>query len=163
LKEDSRGLALHISNSRLRDLLMGAQSAACLFLLIGAGLLIRGSIRSMALTPGYETKRVMGLDLNFPPSLGYKHAKQLAEVSQVLGRIRNVPGVSSVTVGLPPDGGGLWTAAVGLNGVKPSTDKTACTVFYSYIASNDFECFRIPLIAGHTFPGASATLEPTRS
>ena len=161
LKEDSRGLALHISNSRLRDLLMGAQAAACLFLLIGAGLLIRGSIRSMALTPGYETKRVMGLDLNFPPGLGYKHAKQLADVSQVLGRIRNVPGVSSVTVGLPPDGGGLRTAAVGLNGLKPSTDKTARTVFYSYIASNYFECLRIPLIAGHTFPGASAAPEPT--
>ena len=53
----------------------------------------------MTLSPGYETKHVMSLDLIFPPGLGYNHAKQLAEVNQLLGRIGNVPGVKSVTDG----------------------------------------------------------------
>jgi predicted permease len=161
LKEEGSGLALRLSNSRVRDLLMGAQAAACLFLLIGAGLLIRGSIRSMALNPGYETKRVVSLDVNVPPGSDYSHAKQLAETNQLVGRIRNVPSVKSVAVGLPPDGGGLRRAAVGLNGTKPSTDETARTVFYSYITPNYFECLSIPLTAGHTFPEQSAAPEPT--
>ncbi len=161
LKEEGSGFALRMSSSRLRDLLMGAQAAACLFLLIGAGLLIRGSIRSMILSPGYETKRVVSLDLNFPNGFDYNHAKQLAEMNLLRGRIGNAPGVKDVSVGLPPDGGGLRTAAVGLNGSKPSTDTLARTVFYSYVAPNYFECLSIPLTAGHTFPGQSAAPEPT--
>jgi putative ABC transport system permease protein len=125
LKEEGGRYVLRLGNSRLRDLLLGTQAAACLFLLIGAGLLIRGSIRSMALSPGYETKHVVWLDLSFPPGFGYTHAKQLAEVRQLLGRIRGIPGVKSVAIGRAPDNGGLRTAAVGLNGVKPSGDKFA--------------------------------------
>jgi macrolide transport system ATP-binding/permease protein len=161
LKEEGSGFALRISNSRLRDLLMGTQTAACLFLLIGAGLLIRGSIRSMALSPGYETKHVVSLDLNFPPGFGYNHAKQLAEVNQLLDQSSSAPGVKVVAVGLAPDHGGLRTAAVGLNGIKPSTDRAARTVFYSYVTPNYFECLSIPLIAGHTFSEQSGTPEPT--
>lgn len=161
LKEEGSGFALRISSSRLRDLLMGIQAAACLFLLIGAGLLIHGSIRSMALRPGYETKHVLSLDLTFPPGFGYNHAKQVAEINQAFDRISNVPGVKSVTIGRSPDGGGLRTAAVGLNGLKPSTDKTARIVFYSYVTPNYFECLSIPLIAGRTFLGQSAAPQPT--
>jgi predicted permease len=161
LKEEGSGFALRFSNSRLRDLLMGAQAAACLFLLIGAGLLIRGSIRSMALSPGYETKDAVSLDVIFPSGFGYNHAKQLTEINQLLGRIGAMPDVKSISAGLAPDGGGLRTAAIGLNGIKPSTDKTARTVFYSYVASNYFDCLSIPLLAGHTFPRQSAAPEPT--
>ncbi len=161
LKEEGSGFALRISNSRLRDLLMGAQTAACLFLLIVAGLLIRGSIRSMTLSPGYETKHAVSLDLNFPPGFGYNQAKQLAEMNQLVDRIGSIPGVKSVAVGLAPDHGGLRTAAVGLDGVKPSTDRTARTVFYSYVTSSYFDCLSIPLMAGHTLWGPSAAPEPT--
>ena len=151
LKEEGSGFALRISNSRLRDLLMAAQAAACLFLLIAAGLLIRGSIRSMTVSPGYETKQVLSIDVMFPRGLGYNHAKQLAETNQLLARIGRVPGVKSVAIGLAPDGGGLRTAAVGLNGSKPSTDKTARTVFYSFVTPDFFECLSMPLIEGTLF------------
>lgn len=159
LKEEGSGFGLRISNSHLRDLLMGTQAAACLFLLIGAGLLIRGSIRSMALNPGYEAKRVVSLDLMFPPGLGYSGAKQLAEVNQIRERIRGVPGVQLETMGLAPDQGGLRTAAVGLNGMKPSTDTTARTVFYSYVEPNYFRCLSIPLLTGDTFSAQPAATE----
>jgi hypothetical protein len=143
LKEEGSGLALHISRSRLRDLLVATQAAASVFLLIGVGLLIHGSIRSILLNPGYETKLVTGVDTYFPAGLGYTHEKQLAEVRRLIQELRNAPDVKTVSQGLPPDGGGLRTAAVGLNGLKPSTDKTARTVFYSYVAPNYFECLGI--------------------
>ena len=160
LKEEGSGLAFHISGSRLRDLLIGTQAAASVFLLIGAGLLIHGSIRSILLNPGYETKLVTALDINFPPGLGYTHKKQLGEVRRLVQGLRNAPDVKTVSQGLPPDGGGLRTAAVGLNGQKPPTDKTARTVFYSYVASNYFECLGIPLVIGHAFPAQSSAQQP---
>ena len=162
LKEEGSGLGLRISHSRLRDLLVAIQAAASVFLLIGAGLLIRGSVRSILLNPGYETKLVTGLDTYFPNGLGYTHEKQLAEIRQLVHELRYAPDVKTVSQGLPPDGGGLRTAAVGLNGLKPSTDKAARTVFYSYVAPNYFECLGIPLVIGHTFweqsPGRQTTV-----
>ena len=151
LKEEGSAFAFRISGSRMRDLLMGAQAAACLFLLIGAGLLIRGSIRSMVLSPGFETKHILSMEITFPPGLGYSHAKQLADVQQLFRRIGNLPGVHAVSAGIAPDAGGLRTAAVGLNGHRPSTDKMARTLFYSYIAHSYFDCLSIPLLAGRTF------------
>jgi putative ABC transport system permease protein len=135
------------------------QAAASVFLLIGAGLLIHGSIRSIALNPGYETKLVTGLDTYFPA--GYTHEKQLAEVRRLIQEFGKAPDVKTVSQGLPPDGGGLRTAAVGLNGLRPSTDKTARTVFYSYVAPNYFECLEIPLVIGHTFLGQSLSQQTT--
>lgn len=160
LKEEGSGLSLRISNSLLRDFLLAIQAAASLFLLIGAGLLIRGSLRSMSQSPGYETKRVICLDLYFPRESGYTHAKQIAEITQLLQQIRNMPGVDSVAVGRPPDGGGLRTAAVGLNGNKPATDRSARTVFYTYTTSNYFNALGIPLVSGRAFSGQSAQLDP---
>jgi predicted permease len=49
---------------RKRNLLMGAQVAACLMLLTAAGLLFRGVWRSGAIDPGFDMAHVAGLALN---------------------------------------------------------------------------------------------------
>jgi predicted permease len=151
LKEEKGLIAGRLSRSGMHGLLMGTQAAACLFLLIGAGLLIRGSIRSMMQNPGYETRHALSLEIMFPPGLGYSHTKQLAEIREFSQRLRSVPGVRAVSMGNAPDGGGLRTAAVGLNGRQPATDNTARTVFYAYVTSNYFECLDIPLLLGRAF------------
>jgi putative ABC transport system permease protein len=104
----------------------------------------------------------VSLEITFPSGLGYTHAKQLADVLRLFRRIKNLPDVHAVSAGIAPDAGGLRTAAVGLNGHKPSTDKTARTLFYSYVAPSYFRCLSIPLLAGHTFAEqAGAAPEPS--
>lgn len=151
LKEDGAGLGLRLGNARLRDLMVGAQVAVCLFLIIGASLLIRGSMRSMSVSPGFETRHAVFLDLNFPAGFGYTHAKTLVEVRQLRERIRALPGVMSVATGLPPYGGGLRTAAVGLNGSRPATDHTSRTLYYTYVTPDYLETLGIPLLRGRGF------------
>ncbi len=151
LKEEGAPFASRLRGAGLRDLLVGTQVAVCLVLLVGAGLLIRGSIRSMTVSPGYEMKNVTGLDVNFPPGFNYTHMKQLAEIRQLRDRIHDLPGVTSVASGNPPDGGGLRTAAVGVNGARPAVDKFARTLFYSYVTPNYFQTLSIPLMRGRTF------------
>ncbi|MCU1258760.1 MAG: permease [Bryobacterales bacterium] len=161
LKEEGGRFGLPLGNARLRDLMVGTQVAACLFLIIGASLLIRGSMRSLTVSPGYETKRVVGLDLNFPAGFGYTHAKTLAEARQFRDRIQSLPGVTSVAIGRPPNGGGLRTAAVGLNGSKPSTDKTARTLYYNYVTPGYLETLGIPLVLGRGFAADGSAAEAT--
>ena len=75
-----------------------------------------GSMRSMRVSPGYETSRVISLNLNFPGGFGYTHARQLTEVRELRDRIRSLAGVSLVASANAPNGGGLRAARVALDG-----------------------------------------------
>jgi predicted permease len=152
LKEEGAGFALRVRSARLRDLLITLQVSVCLLLLICAGLLIRGSIRSLKMNPGYEAKRVLGLDVNFPSGLGYTDAKRLAEMHQLHDRVQAIPGVHSVILATTePAGGGLRITAVRFNSEKPPAGSPEQTLYYSYIASNYFAGLSIPIELGRTF------------
>ena len=165
LKEAGARFGLWISNARLRDGLVGLQAAVCVFLLIGACLLIRGSMRGMAMSPGYETDAVVAMEVSFPAGFHFTHARQLEELRQLRERLRNLPRVQAVTSGNAPDGGGLRTAAVGLDGAKPPQTGPSRSVFYGYVAANYFQTLGIPLQSGQGFrggrrqPGAGSGLE----
>ncbi|HXE12094.1 MAG TPA: ABC transporter permease [Bryobacteraceae bacterium] len=152
LKEEGAGFALRLRSARLRDILIALQVSVCLFLLICAGLLIRGSIRSLQIDPGYAAKRVLSLDVNFPSGLGYTDAKRLAEVHQLHDRIQPVPGVQSVIFATTqPAAGGLRITGVRFNSEKPPADSPEQTLYYSYIAPNYFTGLSIPIELGRTF------------
>ncbi len=156
LKEEGPRFGLRMRSGRLRDVLVGTQVAVSLFLLIGAGLLIRGSMRSSAMNPGYETRRVTWVNVNYPPGFGYTHEKQIAEVRQLRDRIGGLRGVEAVTSGNSPDEGGLRTAAVGVDGAKPPESETARALFYSFVAGNYFKTLGIPLVRGQGFAEETA-------
>ncbi len=151
LKEEGARLGFRLGNTRLRDLLVGVQVCVCLFLLIAAGLLIRGSMRLLAVSPGYEVKRVVFLDFNFPEGVGYTPAKQEAELGHLRESIQLLPGVSSVTAGGPS--GGLRICRVALDGAKPAADIPASLLYYNFVASNYFQTLSIPITLGRGFPG----------
>ncbi|MBV9677756.1 MAG: ABC transporter permease [Acidobacteriaceae bacterium] len=159
LKEEGARFAMGLPNRRLRDLMVGAQVAVCLLLLIGAGLLIRSSLQLMSISPGYETKQVVCLDVQFPPGYGYTLKKQLAETRQLRQRIAASGGVRSVAIGRAPDQGGLRMAAVGLNGNRPGTDRSARTVYYTYVTPEYFRVLSIPILRGHSFGEQSTVRE----
>lgn len=152
LKEESAGFALRLRSARLRDVLIAAQAAVSLLLLICAGLLIRGSIHSVRIDPGYESKHVLGMDLNFPPGLGYTDAKRLTVIRQLHDRIGAIPGVRSVILAtMQPAGGGLRITDVRFNREKPPAGTPSQTLYYSYIAPNYFDGLSIPIASGRTF------------
>ena len=55
-----------VRSRRMRDLLMVAQVAVSLVLLIAGSMLIRSAIRAVKMDPGYDTKHVLSLELRFP-------------------------------------------------------------------------------------------------
>jgi predicted permease len=149
LKEEGARFGLRLGTTRLRDLLIGIQVCVCLFLLVAAGLLVRGSMRLLAVSPGYEIKRVVFLDINFPEGAGYTPQKEEAELRQLRDSIERLPGAASVTAGGPT--GGLRTATVALDGAKPAADAPARTLFYNFVASNYFQTLSIPITLGRGF------------
>src|SRR5436190_2190037 len=63
LKDGGRGSA-GIPATRLRTALVIAQVAVCLFLLVGAGLLIRSFAQILRVSPGFEPEGAIAADLN---------------------------------------------------------------------------------------------------
>jgi predicted permease len=158
LKEEGAHLVFSAGKFRVRDALIALQVAVCLVLMITGGLLIRSSVRALEMETGYETKRVLSLDLYFPDGFGYSREKQTSEARELYDRIRVLPGVADVTFGRPPDGGGMRTATVTLNQKKSPADNSQLSLYYNYVRPNYFRALNIPLSLGTVFPEAQGRL-----
>jgi putative ABC transport system permease protein len=156
LKEEGASFAGKLRGLRLRHFFIAAQMAICLLLLIAAGLLARGSAQAVRLNPGFETKSILGLDIEVPPGLGYDASKRAAVVRQVVDRLQTVPGVKEVAQGRVPLAGGLRTASVSLDASSKQSNTPEPTFYYSYVTPNYFDTLSIPLVRGRTFSEAEA-------
>ena len=154
LKEEGAQFVFSTGKWRVRDGLIAVQVAVCLVLMIAGGLLIRSSIRALKMETGYEAKRVLFLDLYFPDGFGYTREKQAVGIHRLYDRIRALPGVTDVTFGRPPAGGGMRTATVTLNGEKSLADNSQRDLYYAYVQPNYFRTLNIPLSLGVGFTEA---------
>jgi predicted permease len=140
-----------IRSRQMRNFLMAAQVAVSLMLLIAGSMLIRSSIRALKMDTGYDSKHVVSLELRFPEGQKYNAARQTTLVRELRTRLAALPGVLAISSARAPDGGGLRTAAVSLNGEKPSAQNTRAILYYSYVQPNYFQTLGIPLLAGRGF------------
>jgi putative ABC transport system permease protein len=149
IKGEGAKFGFRLGYTRLRDVLVSIQACVCLFLLVAAGLLIRGSMRLLAISPGYEIKHVVGLDINFAESVGYTPQKEEAELRQLRDSVGRLPGVTSVTAGGPT--GGLRIANIALDDTKTVSEVPARTLYYSFVAPNYFQSLSVPITLGRGF------------
>ena len=105
------GLALHAGGARatgdrqgewLRTLLVAAQIALTLVLLIGAGLLIHSFVRLTSVSPGFEASGrdgvVQTVRVTLPENLVDRPERMQAFARGVLERVQHLPGVTSASV-----------------------------------------------------------------
>ena len=140
-----------VRSRRMRNFLMAAQVAVSLMLLIAGSMLTRSSIRALKMDTGYDSERVVSLELRFPEGQKYGADRQTTLVRELRTRLAALPGVAAITSARAPDGGGLRTAAVSLNGEKPSPQNTRAILYYTYVQPNYFQTLGIPLLFGRGF------------
>ena len=150
-----------VRSRRLRDFLISAQVAASLVLLIAGSMLIRSSVHALKMETGYDTKNVVNLDLQFPGGAKYTTQRRLALVRELRTRMGALPGVAAISAGRPPDGEGVRTASVSINGEEPSAHNTRAFLYYTYVQPNYFQTLGIPVLFGHTFPTQAGQPEPS--
>jgi putative ABC transport system permease protein len=100
----SRGQASSLSSRRIGRVLVAAQLAITLVLLIGAGLLGRSLLRVLSVDSGFHSENVVSIDVYLP--FVSKDADKMHRVqffNDLLTRLQAVPGVETVGVanGLP--------------------------------------------------------------
>jgi len=164
------GLALHAGGARttgdrqgerLRTLLVAAQIAMTLVLLIGAGLLIHSFVRLTSVSPGFESSGrdgvVQTVKVTLPERLYDDPERIHAFARGVLDRIQYLPGVMSASlVNSAPFGMMFIRDEFGIEGQpKPTLD-----VGQPKIDANYFKTMGIPLLAGREFTSEDTAAAP---
>ena len=96
LKEGGRQAGSRAGRPRTRRLLVVAEVALSLLLLIGAGLMIRTFISFQRVNPGFRTDNLLTMKLALPFAKYPEPQQQVAFYQQVIERVRALPGVQGV-------------------------------------------------------------------
>ncbi len=161
LKDDNTVFGHRFNRSRLRGLLIAGQMAACLVLLISSALLLRGSQRALTVDPGYETRRVLYLEMYNPKTLHYSQSRLLQLNRDLIQGISSLPGVRSVAQASrgPISGGTRWVPVAPAGGgslpLATGVSETP-TAGYSYATPNYFHTLGIPIVRGRVFTDREA-------
>ena len=146
----------------LRNLLVVAQVALSLVLLVCAGLFIRSLRNAQAIDPGFDTRHglVMKIDLGM---LLYSEERVRQFQEQLVERLNNVPDVSGITLAdFFPLVGGQWRAApIAIEGQPPPANGQPMAAIQR-VDSRYFETMGIPLLSGRSFTAADTASSERR-
>jgi predicted permease len=143
LSNTSRGGTSSRRSRRLQDVLVAAQVALSLALMIVGCMAVRSSIRSVQVDTGYESKHALDLEFQFAEASKYPAARKLALVHELRTQLAALPGVAAITSARPPADTRFQTS-VTLQNVQ-------MMVTYTYVEANHFETLGIPLFLGPGF------------
>jgi putative ABC transport system permease protein len=110
LAEGGRGQAGSQGSQRVGQVIVAAQIAITLVLVIGAGLLGRSLMKVLEVNPGFRVDKIVAMDVSLPWVEDPKaKAAQAIFFSILIDRLKQIPGVRKVgaTSGLPMVDGGL--------------------------------------------------------
>jgi predicted permease len=93
---------------RAQSMLVAAEVALTVVLLASAGLLLRSLSNAASADPGFEPARVLAFDVSLPDVSYTSRERRLAFASDLVNRIRALPGVEAAGTGqaIPFSGGG---------------------------------------------------------
>ncbi len=98
LKDAGRSLA-SAAGGRMRGVLVVAEIALSVVLLMGASLTVRGFVNLQHLDLGFQSDRVLMVSLQLPPKRYPTYEQRIAFAQRVLDSVSNLPGVQSVAIG----------------------------------------------------------------
>jgi putative ABC transport system permease protein len=156
----SRGSTGTRGRSRVRDLLVVAQIAATMWLVIGAALLTRSFGELRQVRPGFNPERVYSLHLAIPRSKYPRDPDVAAFGDRILERVRALPEVVSASlVNRLPLAGGTQTGGIELEGLDPKATVLG-NVDYRSVTPDYFRTLEIPLLSGRSFAETDTEASP---
>ena len=134
----------------LRDVLVMAQVALCVVLLVSAGLLGRSLAALSRAQPGFDARHVLTLQFRLPPAK-YTNEAQIADMfARTLAEVRAVPGVERAALvrATPLNGNGDQQPYLASG--QPEV-RDLPTLQLNLVSDGYFETMAIPRLAGRDF------------
>jgi len=146
-RSDSAGVSRH----RLRSVVVVAQVAGSLVLLIVAGLFVRSLIRAQHAYMGFDPDHVLNLTLD-PREVGYDDTRTKTFFHDLEARVRALPGVESASLAFSVPMGGVQDGGpVYVEGQPPIPGQPPPVVIFNHVDEPYFDTMRVPLLRGRIF------------
>ncbi|HEV3485974.1 MAG TPA: ABC transporter permease, partial [Vicinamibacterales bacterium] len=143
---------------RARAVIIAAQVALTMVLLVAAAVLLRSFIRLRGVDLGFDPARVVAADLRFPTSRFAETKRPWARLGHAYDRIiedlQSLPGIEAVggVTGLPLTGEDSATVMWLGESPEPPPDANAqWTVPVAIVTPDYFRALRIPIVRGRAF------------
>jgi putative ABC transport system permease protein len=161
LREGSRGGTASPGRRRTHAVLVVAEVALSLVLLVGAGLLLRSFVRLQRVETGVfaPARNVVTLQISPSPVRYGDDAAGIAFYERLMARMRELPGIEAVALGdsLPPDRQNDADTFV-IEGQDPAQVNPAVTV--PVVSPDYFRALGIPLRRGRFFSEGDTAASP---
>jgi putative ABC transport system permease protein len=152
LKDGSRGLSGGQRARRVRGVLVIAEVALSLVLLIGAGLTIKSVAYLLKVDPGFKPARTLTMNIAL---LGSKYPaanQQINFFEEVSRRVGTLAGIESVgLISSAPLSGGVYAGGFSIEGREPASANEDLSADRRMISPEYFNALGIPLIKGRHF------------
>jgi predicted permease len=146
-RSDTAGVSRH----RLRSVLVVAQVAGSLVLLIVAGLFVRSLIGAQHAYMGFDADHVMNLTLD-PREVGYDEGRTKTFYHDLEARVRALPGVQSASLAFSvPMGDVQGGSSIYVEGQPAIPGQPPPVVIYNRVDEPYFDTMRVPLLRGRAF------------
>jgi len=144
------------ADQRVRQVLVGLQTAMAVVLMICGGLLLSGLNRASRIDPGFDPSNLLGAQMRISAVAYPTEPARTALISQVIERIKSVPGVVDAGATLNPFiPNFFFQTTVEIDG-RPSPDRQPYTVQFRRASPDYFKTMRIPLLRGRAFEDRDA-------
>jgi predicted permease len=139
------------SAERWRSILLVAQTALCLVLLVSGSLLVRALTRSGTISPGFDASHVLTAQLRLPPERYSTSQARVQVMDRILTRLRGMPGVVNASQTQNRFVPGLsYVTLIRIDG-QPTPDGSSHTVQFRRVSPEYFRTMRIRGLRGRTF------------
>jgi putative ABC transport system permease protein len=154
LREGGRGGTAGSGRLRARNLLVVAQVALALVLLISSGLMVKSFQHLRQVDPGFDPRGVLTLRLDLPNASYPDAAAILRFTERLLAQAAALPGVASAaTVRSLPLTGGETTAVYGIEDFPVAPGQAPQAFSITYVTPGYFHALGIPVL-GRVFDGS---------
>ena len=161
LKDDSTRGSAGRSTGLTRSILVVAETAFALVLLVAAGLLLKSFLRLQNVDPGFGTHNVLTAQISLPAARYPEPAARRAFWLRLVEAARGLPGVTSA--GLTsnvPFNGNVSSGSYSIVGYTPGPSEAAPHGRQEVVGGDYFAAMRIPLIEGRFFTDGDTADSP---
>jgi predicted permease len=144
----------------LRSILVVAQVAGSIVLLIVAGLFTRSLQRAQRMDLGFNPAHVLNVTMD-PHEAGYNEAQGKEFYKNLLLRVRSLPGVQSASLAFSfPTGQFMDNDAVYVEGHFLRPGEAPPTIIVNHVSPGYFTTMQIPMLSGRAFLDSDTAAAP---
>ncbi|MGH9754453.1 MAG: ADOP family duplicated permease [Blastocatellia bacterium] len=152
LKEGGQGAGVGVRRRLLTNILVGAEVALSVVLLMAAGLMIRSMLYAENMRLGVNTENALTMRFDLPPSKYQGPQQQVSFFQELTARLESLPGVETAAIMSElPGSGPLITTPFQIEGSPIADMRDRPRTAMLTIGPGYFRCLQARLILGREF------------